>query len=125
MPKKILIVDDDVMILSSLRRILEMEGYSIQTFPNGKVFLKGFYQKPDLILLDKQLADMDGAEICKSLKQNDKTSEIPVILISSVWNLKTVAENAGADDFIEKPFEIPELIKKVAGHINKDFVLPD
>lgn len=117
MPKEILIVDDDTMILAGLRRILEMKGYTTHVFPNGDILLKDLPFRPNLILLDKQLAGMDGAEMCKSLKRRANTSGIPVILMSSVEGLKTIAEDAGADDFIEKPFVIPELLKKVKAAI--------
>lgn len=107
MHNKILIVDNDALILAGLRRILEIKGYTIQVFQSGDIFLKELPFKPNLILLDKQLAGMDGAEICKSLKQNANTIGIPGILISSVRELEIIAEDAGADDFIEKPINIP------------------
>jgi two-component system alkaline phosphatase synthesis response regulator PhoP len=119
MAEKILIVDDDNVILSALAKILEREGFTIQTLSNGDMLSRRLAPRPNLILLDKQLPGTDGDEICKSLKSNSDTNSIPVILMSSVMGLEAIALDAGADDFIEKPFVIHELVRKVKAHIEK------
>jgi DNA-binding response OmpR family regulator len=119
MPERILIVDDDQFILAALSQILKQNNYIIQTSPSGDLFLTGLPSEPDLILLDKQLPGMDGVEICKSLKKEDATRHIPVILMSSVAGLKAYAKEAHADDYIEKPFVISNLLKKIRKQIEK------
>ena len=118
MKKKIVIVEDDPGILEALRMIIEKETYDIQTLLNGKLLLKGLPYTPNLILLDKRLPGMDGVEICKYLKTQQATKKIPVILLSAAPNLKSIAKEAGADDFIEKPFDILELKDKIRKNIS-------
>lgn len=118
MKKKIVIVEDDPGIREALRMILEKEDYDLQTFLNGKLLLRGLSYIPNLILMDKKLPGMDGVDICKYLKAQQATKKIPVILLSAVPNLKSIAQEAGADDFIEKPFDILELKDKIRKNIS-------
>lgn len=119
MKKKILIVDDDPDILDAMSLILENENFEIEATLNGKSLLKKSSFDSDLILLDKRLSGIDGIEICKFLKAGETTKDIPVIMISAVSNIDELAEEAGADDFIEKPFNIRDLLDKVEKHIFK------
>jgi CheY-like chemotaxis protein len=114
MKKRILIVDDDPVLLEALSMIMEKEDYDIETSLSGRPLLEELPYKPDLIILDKRLSGMDGLEICRHLKQKPATRNIPVILVSAVPNLESVARRACADDFIEKPFNIRDLLDKVA-----------
>lgn len=113
MQKRILVVDDDIGLLKALTVILEWENYIIEAIENGKPLLDNMTSLPDLIILDKQLSGMDGVEICKHLKMQKSTKNIPIILISATANLEVIAKDAGADDFVEKPFNIRELLDKV------------
>jgi CheY-like chemotaxis protein len=82
---------------------------------NGEQLLENAFETPDLFLLDKQLSGVDGMEICRFLKGQDSTRDIPVIIVSASPNLDQQAKAAGADGFIEKPFQMKfmlELLRK-------------
>lgn len=113
MGKKILVADDDPAILDALQMILELEGYEVDTTADGQTIYKMKKEYPNLLLLDIWMSGHDGREICKSLKKDPLTKRIPVILISASRNLSNSAKEAGADDFIEKPFEMDQLLEKV------------
>lgn len=116
MCKRILVLDDDLAILSALRDVLEFSGYEVNTQPRGNEIFKNIEQyHPDLILLDVMLADMDGRDICKDIKEEEATENIPVILISATHNLgDCMTRQKGApDDFLPKPFDINTLLDKI------------
>jgi len=109
----IMVADDDLSILECVKLMLEFEGYHVQTTASGNdlLTLKTF---PDLILLDIWMSGVDGREICKALKANPETGHIPIMLFSASTNLMVSASEAGANDFLEKPFEMQELLQKIA-----------
>lgn len=111
---KILVVDDDKDILDILQYILEDYGYEVDTLSDGRYFFDQISEhKPDLILLDVMLGNMDGRDLCKAVKTQDDTQRIPVIMLSASHH-STDADGLGApDDFIEKPFDIPVLINHI------------
>lgn len=117
MTKKILIADDDPSIVDSLKMLLELEGYEVKTTTNGETIYKMEKEYPDLLLLDIWMSGQDGREICKYLKREPHTKNIPVIMISASRDVKQSAIDSGADDFIEKPFEQEELLKKIILYI--------
>lgn len=100
-------------IVDALGMMLDFEGYSVVTTLTGDTVLDMHSNYPDLLLLDVWMSGHDGRDICKVLKQNDDTSQIPVIMISASPELKKSATEAGADDFLEKPFDIELLLKKI------------
>lgn len=91
----------------------------ITIFSNGIPLLKNNYEIPDIFLLDKQLAGSDGLEICRYLKSRDETKSIPVIMISATPGIKEMAKEAGADDFVEKPFIMTNLLNKITAALEK------
>ncbi|RZK49690.1 MAG: response regulator [Pedobacter sp.] len=108
----IAIADDDPAILESISMLLELEGYQVESILNGK----GILQKevlPDLYILDVWMSGTDGRDLCKSLKANPLTRNIPVLLISASNELKLSIENCGADKFLAKPFEMNSLLEAV------------
>jgi DNA-binding response OmpR family regulator len=118
MCKRILVLDDDLAILSAICDILEYHGYVVNTQSRGDEIFENIKQyHPDLILLDVMLADLDGREICQKIKQMEETEgaeKIPVILISATHNLDDCLKQKGApDDFLAKPFDITSLINKI------------
>lgn len=119
MKKTILVVDDNGGIVSVLTMMLEMGGYIVRSMSDGHEIknLKAPY--PDLIILDMWMPDINGADICKSLKENEATKHIPILMISAHPNAGEMAESAGADGFIEKPFVMKELLGIVAKHIGQ------
>lgn len=115
--KKILVVDDDESIIEVIQLVLESEGYHVQTSMDSNLlplFKKG---EPDLILLDVLLSGADGRDICKQLKGNPKTAHIPVIVLSAHSDADKIADDGGADDFLEKPFDVDALIAIVEKHL--------
>jgi len=112
--KKILAADDDPAILEVLTFMLEDAGYDIRTTVNGHTEQMAREYLPDLILLDIWMAGTDGRKICKSLKSQKLTKNIPIIIISANNDTKSIAKEAGADDFLDKPFDMKDLLTKVA-----------
>lgn len=112
--KKILVVDDDPDIVEFLQELLELEGYTVVTTDKAEYVDKLHSGNlPDLILLDMLLSGKDGREIVKQLKGQEETKHIPVIMFSAHPSAEATARQAGADDFIAKPFEMDEMVKMV------------
>ena len=117
MSHKILVVDDDEGIIEVIQIVLEGEGYEVHTNMNGEG-LQSLSDLPDLILLDVLLSGNDGRDICKLLKSNPRTQQIPIIMLSAHSDASKVADVSGADDFLEKPFDVDFLIAIVAKHLS-------
>jgi len=114
--KLIAVVDDEEDILELISTNLEKAGYKPKKFTNTKDFLKFIEkQKPELIILDIMLPDMDGYEVCKYLKSQEKYSSIPIIMLSAKSEEidKVVGLELGADDYMTKPFSPRELIARI------------
>ncbi len=113
---KVLIVDDLSTNVELLQVYLEEEGYSILTASNGKEAWKITQQElPDIILLDVMMPVMDGYEACRLIKSNPSTENIPVVMVTSLNEVSSriAGIEAGADDFLSKPFNIYELLARV------------
>ena len=116
----ILIVDDVSANLKILGFILKKEGYKVRPVPNGTLALQAAEkEKPDLILLDVMMPDMDGFEVCRRLKEDPKLADIPVVFISALNDTNDIvnALKAGGVDFITKPFRAEEVIARVKTHL--------
>jgi putative two-component system response regulator len=116
----ILIVDDTPANLQLLANILKEEGYKVRPAINGSLALRAVTQKkPDLILLDIKMPDMDGYQVCKALKENPASKDIPVIFISALSdaNDKVKAFKMGGVDYLTKPFQLEEVKARVATHL--------
>lgn len=119
MVKKILVVDDDDGILDAFQAMLESVGYAVEVCADGGCVQKLVLDNPpDLILLDVLLSGRDGREVCKELKENKKTQDIPIIMVSAHPGVKQSTLDAGADDFLEKPFEMDELLSVVKKNLS-------
>ena len=117
----ILIVDDTPDNLRLLSKTLISEGYKVRCAVNGTMALLTIKAKlPDLILLDINMPDLDGFEICRQLKASAKTKDIPIIFISALDEIfdKVKAFELGAVDYISKPFQIPEVLSRVSNQLN-------
>jgi CheY-like chemotaxis protein len=101
------------------RLVLERAGYTVTVYPNGEPLLETEYELPDLYLLDKQLSGIDGLEVCRYLKQQEKTKHIPVIMLSASPHISTLYIEAGANDFLEKPFSTKQLRDMTAKYMEK------
>ncbi len=114
-PPKILVVDDVPENVRLLEAVLVSRGYEVVTANDGRAALERVQTaEPDLILLDVMMPGLDGYAVCSQLRANDDTAVLPVIMVtSSIGQEKTKAIEAGADDFIPKPFNHNELLTRV------------
>lgn len=118
MSKKVFIADDDSAIVEATSLLLEEFDYVVETTLNGKE-LYALKELPDLILLDIWMSGQDGREICRYLKSTQRTKHIPIIMISASRDIKQSALDAGADDFLEKPYAMDDLISKIEKQLQK------
>lgn len=120
--KKILVIDDDPDVLDAIQLTLETNGYQVKATQKGE-YAENLHDTsnnlPALIILDILLSGKDGRDICKKLKNQDETKQIPVLLISAHPNAEKSAREVGADDFLAKPFGVSDLLKKVRENIKK------
>lgn len=110
---KALIIDDEVQIRRLLRLALEARGYVVREAENGRLGLQeAVFQRPDVILLDLGLPDMDGLEVLKNLRE---WSAVPVLVLSvrDQEDMKVMALESGADDYVTKPFSTAELVARL------------
>lgn len=117
--KKIFIADDDAAIVDATSLMLEVLGYEVGFTLHGSSVQQAMQERPDLLLLDIWLSGVDGRDICKQLKADPKTKDIPVLMISAGRDIKESALASGADDFLAKPFEMRSLVKKIESLISK------
>lgn len=115
--KRVLIVEPDNDMVFILRKALSDSGYLVETCDNGTAVVERSMPWPDVFIIDKDLPTIDGIAICKFLRVQSATKEIPVILIST-HSIKTKAERAGADAFLTKPFELNRLIETLNAFAN-------
>jgi len=117
MPKKsIFAVDDEEDILELIGHHLTREGFQVTTAINGENAVKAITQKPpDLILLDLMLPGIDGLEVCRILKKENKTADIPIIMLTAKGEESDIVTGLelGADDYITKPFSMKVLIARI------------
>ncbi len=117
---RILVVDDNVINLKALSIVLEKNDYCVVTAENGKEALESVaHTMPDLVLLDVQMPDMDGFEVCRCLKENPETQEIPVIFITATDTVesKLTGFKLGAVDYISRPLQMPEVLARVSSQL--------
>jgi two-component system KDP operon response regulator KdpE len=116
----ILMVDDDPNVLRSLRAALESHGYRVRSAPNGVLALEACAaERPDVVLLDLALPGMDGIEVCRRLRN---WSGVPILVVSArvLEAQKVLALDAGADDYITKPFGTEELLARIRAALRRD-----
>lgn len=116
MAERILVVEDDVETQEFLKEGLQLEGYQvIQAYTGKESLIKLKKEKPNLILLDLCLPDIDGINICRQIKQTTDTRTIPIIMLTArgTTDDKITGLEAGADDYIPKPFEPAELVARI------------
>ena len=119
MNRKILVVDDDPGILDAVSLILDESGYLVETAMKGdEIFEKVQKFHPELILLDVLMSGKDGRDICRKLKADESTKEIPVIMVSAHPTAGKGALECGAQDFLAKPFDADELIAKIEKNLS-------
>jgi pilus assembly protein CpaE len=122
MAEKILIVDDDIDSLKLIGLMLQRQGYDIVAANNGaQAFSKATGDRPDLIILDVMMPDMDGYEICRRLRANPVTQGIPIIMFTAKTLIddKVAGFEAGADDYLTKPTHPAELASRVKAILSR------
>jgi len=115
----ILVVEDDDYCRDLLEQILTMNGYRVNAASNGQEGLEVLKTvKPDLILLDMKMPVMSGWEFSRHLK-NERSNTIPFIIVSAAEDIQMRAQETGADGWLEKPFELDNLLDTVSGFLKK------
>ena len=111
----ILVVDDDPDIGLMIKTMLEYHGYSVVVTDRPEKAEELLASSHfDLLVMDMLLSGMNGMDICARLKKNETLSHVPVIMISAHPNAREICINAGADDFVSKPFDMEEMLAKIA-----------
>jgi DNA-binding response OmpR family regulator len=114
MEKCIYVVEDNANIREIIAFLLAEEQYEVKAYPNVKSFWSEMkIQTPDLIVLDVMLPDGNGIDICRKLKSNIKTHDIPVMIMSANNNLRKVKGKCAAEDYINKPFDLNDFMERV------------
>ncbi|MDY6785582.1 MAG: response regulator, partial [Cyanobacteriota bacterium] len=119
-PESILVVDDVALNLRLLSQLLSELGYSVRIANNGRQAIESVrFQKPDLILLDIKMPDIDGYQVCEILKSDNSTRDIPIIFLSALDEIfdKVKAFDLGAADYITKPFQFQEIAARIKTHL--------
>jgi len=120
MGKTVLIVDDEKNIVDILSFNLKKEGFEITAAYDGESALAQYFKKrPDLILLDVMLPKLDGFEVCKRIRENDKKTPIIMLTAREEERDKVFGLDLGADDYITKPFSVRELQARVKANIRR------
>lgn len=117
--QRILVVDDEAQIIRVMRHILTAHNYEIQTAGDGDAALKIFRDwKPELVVTDLQMPNVDGLELCRRLR---KVSDVPIIILSVKGGEKTIVKalDAGADDYVTKPFGTNELLARIRAALRR------
>ncbi|MBN1272381.1 MAG: response regulator [Candidatus Aminicenantes bacterium] len=129
--ENILVIDDDPDFFESIRLMLTASGYSVFGAGTGEEgFDKAVQDKPDVIILDLMLPDMDGYAVCRNLKDDVRTVSIPVIMATSLQSASAknymgkIAKHHMADDYMEKPLKKDELLSKIKSAISRKIPSP-
>ncbi len=119
--KKVLLVDDTETVLLFEKTMLRATGHTLSTAKNGRLALEAVKDnRPDLILMDIMMPELDGIEACRALKSDPKTREIPVVMVTTKGEPVMVerAFEAGCDDYVTKPLDKMELLSKVNTYLS-------
>jgi CheY-like chemotaxis protein len=118
--KKILIFDDDTTILEVITIIFEENGYQVEISETSHDILEKVEQyRPDVILMDNWIPKIGGVEATKLLKNHEEFKNIPVIYVTANNDIVALAEEAQADDYVAKPFNLEDLEDKVAKYLQE------
>ncbi len=112
--KKIIVCDDDQGILDVLQMLLETEGFTVFTEINSTNLIKQIQSNgPDLVLLDLWMPLLSGDQVLKAIRSTEGIRELPVIVLSASVDGNDIAADAGANDFVAKPFDLDDIIFKI------------
>ena len=119
MPFHVLVVDDDTDILTIIQDNLRLDGYTVTTAASGKAALDHFERaRPDILVLDLMLPDMDGIQVCRAIRRH---SQVPIILLTAKDGVsdKVLGLESGADDYLVKPFDYLELAARIKARLRR------
>jgi DNA-binding response OmpR family regulator len=112
--KVVLVADDDDDLLQLVKMQLQHAGFIVQLSPNGRgITSMAAETHPDIILLDITMDGISGSDLCKKLKSNGRTSDIPIIMFSANENIEQIMSSCGANDFVRKPFDARVMTDKI------------
>ncbi|OPY86762.1 MAG: Alkaline phosphatase synthesis transcriptional regulatory protein PhoP [Smithella sp. PtaU1.Bin162] len=120
--RKILIVDDEQIILSYLEKKFTKLDYSVYLAGDGEEAVKqAFLNNPDIILLDIKLPKLNGIDVCKKLKADERTKNIPILILSARAQASEIKIGiaAGADKYLCKPMSFPDILSEIRAYDNK------
>ena len=119
MKHKILMIDDEEMILTMLKKCLETENFLVYTANNAKKALELMSVAPDIILLDINMPEMDGLELCQFVREH---ISCPIIFLTARVSEQDVIQglSVGGDDYITKPFRVDELLARILAHLRRE-----
>ena len=117
MKHKILIIDDEEMILTMLKKCLEAENFLVYTADNAKKALELMSVAPDIILLDINMPEMDGLELCQFVREH---ISCPIIFLTARVTDVIKGLSVGGDDYITKPFRVDELLARILAHLRRE-----
>ena len=124
---RVLIIDDDPAIAELVAVNLEMAGYEVSLAADGiKGQAMALQMQPDLVMLDLMLPRVDGFTVCQRLRRDERTGEIPILMLTALSQTENKVEgfNAGADDYLTKPFEVEELLVRVRALLRRTDRIP-
>ncbi len=125
---KILVIDDDKAICELIKINIELAGYQVFVANDGEIgFALAKQELPKVIILDVMMPDVDGYTVAKRIRENEKTKDIPIIMLTALSQLenKVTGYNVGVDDYLCKPFEITELILRVKALLKRTNSIPE
>lgn len=118
MPKTILVIDDEADYRELLSHVLKQSGYEVQVATNGAEGLERLAggPAPDMVLLDLNLPDTDGYEMCRKIRELAKTKTVPIIMVTIQSEMKDIVKGLrlGADDYVIKPFDPDEVVARMS-----------
>ena len=117
--KTVMVADDNEGILAVTKIVLERGGYIAVTTPDGNNVRNLKKPLPDLLLLDIMLSGTDGSELCRALKNNRKTKDVPVLIFSANNDIEKISKTCGANGYLAKPFDIEHMLELVELHTSK------
>ena len=119
MSKTVMVIDDEKDLVSVMKSYFEMSDYHVVTAYNGTEALQKLSCNPDVVLLDINMPDIDGLTICKTIREH---ITCPILFLTARIETadKIKGFSAGADDYIVKPFDLDELVARVAAHLRRE-----
>src|SRR5439155_17234472 len=122
MTKRILIADDELAVRQLLELVLRSQGYDVLVAQNGDQLVRMAQERvPDLVVIDLMMPYLDGYEAIRQLRNDTRTAHLPMVVLTakSTPDDVVIGFETGADDYITKPFNIPELLARIKGHLRR------